>query len=106
MRPWLCRRARTQKAQKSPGDAGEGDTARHLAGAGFRPAYEQDPRTEFDFGVAALAVDLRSGVRLLRMAELLTGARGLVAAGHFPAERRPLQVGGSIKQVAHCLPVS
>jgi len=38
---------------------GEGDTARHLAAAGFRPAYEQDPRAEFDFGVTALAVDLR-----------------------------------------------
>lgn len=94
---WLCecacnRRAHTLIPKRSVG-AGEGDTARHLAGAGFRPGYEQDPRAEFDFGVAALAVDLRSGVRLLRMAEALTGARGLVAAGHFPAERRPLQVG-------------
>lgn len=48
---------------------------RHLAGLGFRLAYEQDPRTEFDFGVASLATDLRSGVRLLRLTELLTGRR-------------------------------
>lgn len=40
----------------------------------------------------ALAVDLRSGVRLLRLAELLTGAPGLVRAGHFPADHRPLQL--------------
>ena len=53
---------------------GEGDTMRHLAGMGFRLKYEQDPRTEFDFAVANLGVDLRSGVRLLRIAELLTGA--------------------------------
>ena len=52
---------------------GEGDTMRHLASMGFRLKYEQDPRTEFDFAVANLGVDLRSGVRLLRMAELLAG---------------------------------
>ena len=52
---------------------GEGDTMRHLASMGFRLRYEQDPRTEFDFAVANLGVDLRSGVRLLRVAELLTG---------------------------------
>jgi len=32
----------------------------------------------------------RSGVRLLRLADALTDARGLVAAGHFPAASRPL----------------
>jgi hypothetical protein len=53
---------------------GEGNTMRHLASLGFRVAYEQDPRTEFDFAVANLGVDLRSGVRLLRVTELLTGA--------------------------------
>ena len=31
-----------------------------------------------------------SGVRLLRLADALTPARGLVAAGHFPAASRPL----------------
>lgn len=47
---------------------------RHLASMGYRLGYEQDPRTEFEFGVANMSVDLRSGVRLLRAAELLTGA--------------------------------
>jgi hypothetical protein len=32
----------------------------------------------------------RSGVRLLRLADALTGTRRLVAAGHFPAASRPL----------------
>lgn len=53
---------------------GEGDFMRHLASMGFRLRYEQDPRTEFDCAVACIGVDLRSGVRLLHLAELLTGA--------------------------------
>lgn len=52
---------------------GEGDVMRHLASMGLRLGYEQDPRTEFDFALCSLAVDLRSGVRLLRLTELLTG---------------------------------
>ncbi len=46
---------------------------RHLASMGYRLGYEQDPRTEFDFIISNMATDLRSGVRLLRAAELLTG---------------------------------
>ncbi|BDA47246.1 probable abnormal spindle-like microcephaly-associated protein homolog [Coccomyxa sp. Obi] len=67
---------------------GEGDVMRHLASLGLRLGYEQDPRTEFDFAVGSLAVDLRSGVRLLRLTELLKGEAGLVQSCHFPAERR------------------
>ena len=52
---------------------GEGDVMRHLGSMGFRLAYVQDPRSEFDFAVASLGTDLRSGVRLLRLAELLIG---------------------------------
>ena len=52
---------------------GEGNTMRHLASMGYRLTYEQDPRTEFDYTISAMSVDLRSGVRLLRAAELLTG---------------------------------
>ena len=52
---------------------GEGNTMRHLASMGYRLGYEQDPRTEFDFVISNMAADLRSGVRLLRAAELLTG---------------------------------
>ena len=46
---------------------------RHLASMGYRLTYEQDPRTEFDYTISAMSMDLRSGVRLLRAAELLTG---------------------------------
>jgi hypothetical protein len=66
---------------------GEGDVMRHLGALGFRLRYEQDPRTEFDFGVANLGTDLRSGVRLLRLAELLTGAKGFAGALSPPTPR-------------------
>lgn len=52
---------------------GEGDTMRHLASKGFRLSYEQDPRREYDYGVHNLAVDLRNGLRLSKLVELLTG---------------------------------
>ena len=58
---------------------GEGNTMRHLASMGYRLGYEQDPRTEFDFVISNMATDLRSGVRLLRAAELLTGTPTLTA---------------------------
>ncbi len=53
--------------------AGEGDVLRHLAKAGYRVQYDQHPRREVAFVVTNLAVDLRDGVRLCRLAELLTG---------------------------------
>ena len=46
---------------------------RHLASMGYRLTYEQDPRTEFDYNISTMSLDLRSGVRLLRAAEILTG---------------------------------
>ena len=52
---------------------GEGDTMRHLASKGFRLAYNQDPRKEYTYGVQNLAVDLRNGLRLSKLVELLTG---------------------------------
>ena len=52
---------------------GEGDTMRHLASMGYSLTYEQDPRSEFAFAISNMSIDLRSGVRLLRAAELLTG---------------------------------
>lgn len=46
---------------------------RHLASNGYRLAYEQDPRAEFVFGVTNLALDLRNGMRLCKLIELLCG---------------------------------
>ena len=53
---------------------GDGDVLRALGTAGCRLHHTQDPRLELDFGVASLATDLRSGVRLCRLVELLAGA--------------------------------
>ncbi len=50
---------------------GEGDTMRHLSSKGFRLRYEQDPRKEYNYGILNLAVDLRNGLRLSKLVELL-----------------------------------
>lgn len=68
---------------------GEGEMGRHLARLGYKVSHAQDPRCEFDFSVANLAVDLRDGLRLCRLAETLAPAPGLFAAARFPADRRP-----------------
>lgn len=52
---------------------GEGDIMRHLASNGYRLFYEQDPRAELAFGVENLAIDLRDGLRLCRLVEVLSG---------------------------------
>lgn len=53
---------------------GEGNLLRHLELQGYRLEYEQSPLAEYPYAVTNLAVDLRDGLRLVRMAELLTGA--------------------------------
>ena len=54
---------------------GEGNVVRHLASKGYRVEYEQDPRKEFDFSVTNIAVDLRSGLRICKLVEVLTGEK-------------------------------
>ena len=87
---------------------GEGDTMRHLASVGYRLSYEQDPRTEFDFAVTNMSVDLRSGVRLLRAAELLTG--GTLPPGHARLHagtcRRDLRIMKLLLRPAEAIPGS
>ncbi|XP_072172217.1 abnormal spindle-like microcephaly-associated protein homolog [Diadema setosum] len=51
---------------------GEGDITRHLSFLGYSVTHVQQPLDEFDFAVTKLAVDLRCGVRLARVVELLT----------------------------------
>jgi abnormal spindle-like microcephaly-associated protein len=58
---------------------GEGDVMRHLATYGYRLTFEQSGRAELDMVVNNLAMDLRSGVRLCRLAELLTGVHKAAA---------------------------
>eukprot|EP00057_Strongylocentrotus_purpuratus_P032518 XP_787918.3 PREDICTED: abnormal spindle-like microcephaly-associated protein homolog isoform X1 [Strongylocentrotus purpuratus] len=51
---------------------GEGDITRHLSFLGYSVTHVQRPLDEFDFAVNKLSVDLRCGVRLARVVELLT----------------------------------
>ena len=55
---------------------GEGDFVKHLSQLGLEVSYEQKYIDEYDFQVKDLEVDLRDGVRLCRMAEILTGGPG------------------------------
>ncbi|CAM9214746.1 unnamed protein product, partial [Phaeothamnion confervicola] len=50
---------------------GEGDLVRHLGKAGYAVPHRQTYIDEFDYRVVNLAVDLRDGVRLARLGEVL-----------------------------------
>lgn len=54
---------------------GEGVILKHLQHLGYRLAYTQSPLMEYPFAVTNLAVDLRDGLRLIKVAEALTGQR-------------------------------
>ena len=51
----------------------EGDVVKHLSRIGLKISYVQDPVDEVSFKVSNLATDLRDGVLLTRLAELITG---------------------------------
>jgi len=51
---------------------GEGDVIRHLSMLGYVVSCIQSPFAEFDFHVDNLATDLRDGVRLQRLTEILS----------------------------------
>uniref|UniRef100_A0A8C4SL76 Assembly factor for spindle microtubules n=1 Tax=Erpetoichthys calabaricus TaxID=27687 RepID=A0A8C4SL76_ERPCA len=52
--------------------SGEGILSKHLSYMGLPVSHVQTPLDEFDFAVRNLAVDLKCGVRLVRIVELLT----------------------------------
>jgi abnormal spindle-like microcephaly-associated protein len=52
---------------------GEGNVLRHLELLGFKLSYSQSPLMEYPFAISNLAVDLRDGLRLIKVAEVLTG---------------------------------
>ena len=54
--------------------AGEGNLARHLLGLGYGVEIQQQYLEEFDFRTTALSRDLRDGVRLVSLVEMLTAA--------------------------------
>ncbi|KAL4423889.1 hypothetical protein ABPG75_001190 [Micractinium tetrahymenae] len=74
--------------------AGEGDVLRTLGRLGYKLAYVQDPRRELNFEVANLATDLRDGLRLCKLAELLTGknVQRFFDSTRYPSDRRPVRV--------------
>ncbi|XP_052220933.1 abnormal spindle-like microcephaly-associated protein homolog [Dreissena polymorpha] len=65
--------------------SGEGDITRHLGYLGYKVTYTQTALDEFDFAVKKLAVDLRDGVRLTRVMEMLCDRRDLSASLRMPA---------------------
>jgi len=70
--------------------ASEGDITKHLGRVGLKAFYKQEPVDEIDFQIANFAVDLRDGIRLTRVAEILTGAapKALLNALRIPAVSR------------------
>ena len=69
---------------------GEGDIVKHLIHIGVSITYEQKFIDEFDFSVSNLAIDLRDGVRLGKLTEILTGDAELSLLGkmRLPAVSR------------------
>ena len=70
---------------------GTGDVLRHIGHMGYRLYHAQEPIREYDFTVRNLAMDLRDGVRLCRLVEVLAGAigdDGCVMDAKFPADSR------------------
>ena len=68
----------------------EGDFVKHLSRVGLKAYYRQEPVDELDFTITNLAVDLRDGVRLARMTEILTKAprNSLLSTLRLPAVSR------------------
>ena len=67
---------------------GEGDVLRHLTLLGYTVSFAQSYIDEFDYHVTNLAVDLRDGVRLARLVELLTNSYSLSDQLRVPAVSR------------------
>jgi len=81
---------------------GEGDVIRNLSQCSYKLHYKQNPIREYDFRCTNLAVDLRDGVRLCRLMEVLNAdvlfmsydeknnewKRSLLGEAHFPCANR------------------
>jgi len=53
--------------------SGEGDITKHLAYMGYTVNHKQTKLDEFDYAVTNIKSDLRCGIRLAKVAELVTG---------------------------------
>ncbi|CAM9943230.1 unnamed protein product, partial [Choristocarpus tenellus] len=74
---------------------GEGDFVRHLRKMGYTVHHVQAYIDEFDYRVTNLAMDLRDGVRLARLVEVVTGLYGITRELRLPAMSR-LQASSSL----------
>ncbi|XP_077573528.1 abnormal spindle-like microcephaly-associated protein homolog isoform X2 [Stigmatopora nigra] len=68
--------------------SGEGILPRHLGYLGLSVSHVQTPLDEFDFAVMNLAVDLKCGIRLVRVVELLIKQWDFSAKLRLPAISR------------------
>ncbi|XP_070765126.1 abnormal spindle-like microcephaly-associated protein [Enoplosus armatus] len=68
--------------------SGEGILPRHLGYLGLPVSHAQTPLDEFNFAVKNLAVDLKCGIRLVRVTELLAQDWSLSAKLRLPAISR------------------
>ncbi|KAI8771163.1 abnormal spindle microcephaly-associated protein [Biomphalaria glabrata] len=68
--------------------SGEGDLTRHLAYLGYIVNHVQKPIDEFDFAVKNLSSDLRDGLRLSRVLELLADNKEIMKKVRTPAISR------------------
>eukprot|EP00943_MAST-04B_sp_MAST-4B-sp1_P006218 g6218.t1 len=76
--------------------SGEGDIIRHLSLMGYTVDYKQELLDEFDYTVKNLASDLRDGVRLCRLVELLQSTRR-----ERPLSKKLRMPAGSLLQKKH-----
>jgi len=53
--------------------SGEGDITKHMAYMGYMVTHKQTKLDEFDYAVTNIKTDLRCGLRLAKVAELVTG---------------------------------
>lgn len=68
--------------------AGVGDVTKVLRAHGYVVSHKQTYLDEYDYAVNDIAVDLRDGVRLCRVMELITGGRNLTCRCRVPAISR------------------
>ncbi|CAN0209441.1 unnamed protein product, partial [Scytosiphon promiscuus] len=80
---------------------GEGDFVRHLKKMGYVVTHVQSYIDEFDFHVSNLAIDLRDGVRLTRLMEVVTKEWGLAAGLRVPAVSRLQAIFNTRKALEH-----
>merc|ERR1712227_246764 len=72
--------------------AGEGDITKHLAYMDYVVFHKQTKLDEFDFAVTSIKTDLRCGVRLARVAELLAGTDDVMKLLRVPSVSRMQKV--------------